>query len=549
MPSLAHLAAIERLSEELQGVRPGVSARKVALARPAPAPAAPRTHAALRAAVRPGSGRELAPRPLPSAAKRPRLPTTPGPVAVSHNVSTSDVIAACRAICARDPVVKGKRAALQATAEGGGITSALRDDVLRRWETCKLLALLPASAIQRLSGLSHAQFRQRDPFFIAQFLLAKGQAVAVSTLANARRTLVRLTAHLARYNIPWDGLYGHLAELDLFGFLMEVHMNAVQNARAGCAGDMAVWGAYGGLTVLNTHFRFSLPLHAVKSALPRSGRSVGPRAILNGALPLPPEMLQDVLDFISRPSTPPVLRSWGFALAFTALSSLRQNNAQHLVFYGEITVLGKDFLVSHHADGKTKDKMPVVFVTPLQDFRGKRTWFDRNVGLLWPQGDFLWAQASSDPCLSTSTLLHSPLDEGQILSAMHLVLRLACKVPLASVQGYTKQSARKMLVSAAQAGGVPWECCIELGHWSKTSLDSSFLLPAEDVRRKRALECISMPRRYSHNARLARVARIVGNQVSRISTYLALRARSARGAKYDTQWELMPQYCALSEGA
>ena len=152
MPSLAHLAAIERLSEELQGVRPGVSARKVALARPAPAPAAPRTHAALRAAVRPGSGRELAPRPLPSAAKRPRLPTTPGPVAVSHNVSTSDVIEACRAICARDPVVKGKRAALQATAGGEGITSALRDDVLRRWETCKLLALLPG--LTSVSGAS-----------------------------------------------------------------------------------------------------------------------------------------------------------------------------------------------------------------------------------------------------------------------------------------------------------------------------------------------------------------------------------------------------------
>jgi hypothetical protein len=52
----------------------------------------------------------------------------------------------------------------------------------------------------------------------------------------------------------------------------------------------------------------------------------------------------------------------------------------------------------------------------------------------------------------------------------------------------TKYSARKTLVSAAQAAGRPWEKCIKLGHWAGTALDSIFLLTQEDLRRKKILE-------------------------------------------------------------
>ena len=75
----------------------------------------------------------------------------------------------------------------------------------------------------------------------------------------------------------------------------------------------------------------------------------------------------------------------------------------------------------------------------------------------------------------------------------------------------TKHSARKTLVSVAQAGGCPWEQCIELGHWKGTSLDNKCLLPSEDVRRKKVLALMPMPARYAVNARIARVARIITN--------------------------------------
>ena len=87
-------------------------------------------------------------------------------------------------------------------------------------------------------------------------------------------------------------------------------------------------------------------------------------------------------------------------------------------------------------------------------------------------------------------------------------------------QQYTKHSDRKLLVSVAQSAGCPWEQAIELGRWAGTSLDKACVMSAEDARRKHALQIMNMPKRYSANARLMRVARICGNQVQRMSSYL-----------------------------
>jgi hypothetical protein len=54
-----------------------------------------------------------------------------------------------------------------------------------------------------------------------------------------------------------------------------------------------------------------------------------------------------------------------------------------------------------------------------------------------------------------------------------------------------------------------------------------------------------MPRRYSHNVRLRRVARIVGNQITRLSAFLRLVSPAT---SFDTKRELMPAYSAAVEG-
>jgi len=115
---------------------------------------------------------------------------------------------------------------------------------------------------------------------------------------------------------------------------------------------------------------------------------------------------------------------------------------------------------------------------------------------------------------------------------------------------FTKHSARKTMVSVAQAAGCPWEQCLELGHWSGCSLDSTFLLPVETLRRKRALEAMSLPKRYSANARIACVARILNNQMQRMRTYLNHpQVLHRRTDDWLPEWHLIPQYDLQSEDA
>jgi hypothetical protein len=106
--------------------------------------------------------------------------------------------------------------------------------------------------------------------------------------------------------------------------------------------------------------------------------------------------------------------------------------------------------------------------------------------LVWPGADFLWPDVDGNPRDRAASLLPCPLPDDKIQWAIQLVLQVACSMPAALARRYTKHSARKLLVSAAQAAGVPWEMCIELGHWQGTTIDGSFLLPGEDARRKRA---------------------------------------------------------------
>ena len=58
-----------------------------------------------------------------------------------------------------------------------------------------------------------------------------------------------------------------------------------------------------------------------------------------------------------------------------------------------------------------------------------------------------------------------------------------------------------------------------------------------------------MPNRYSADARLRRVARIVGNQIQRLAAYLRAKPQVADTQTFQTMWELMPQYNHSVEGS
>jgi hypothetical protein len=50
------------------------------------------------------------------------------------------------------------------------------------------------------------------------------------------------------------------------------------------------------------------------------------------------------------------------------------------------------------------------------------------------------------------------------------------------------------MVSLAQAAGCPWETMIELGHWKGATMGGAFVLPAEDLRRKKGTRVYQLAR-------------------------------------------------------
>ena len=83
--------------------------------------------------------------PPPDCARPAKKVCTSRPPRLHGPTTVLDVIGACKAICGRDPIVTGPRARARAHPEeqGRGFSSSQRDQVLNRWESAKLIAILP----------------------------------------------------------------------------------------------------------------------------------------------------------------------------------------------------------------------------------------------------------------------------------------------------------------------------------------------------------------------------------------------------------------------
>jgi len=158
----------------------------------------------------------------------------------------------CDAICALDPPVQGKRAA-KADVEGHGVTTHIADDVMHGWEATKLIKIFPLDALCALSGLSPASFASRDPSNITRFLLAKFRKVSYATVRNSRQSLTRLIKFMHVRVLEWEDQFGNLPEIDLFDFLMSVHVETLANVTTSRPGFDAIWEVYSGLHYLSPH--------------------------------------------------------------------------------------------------------------------------------------------------------------------------------------------------------------------------------------------------------------------------------------------------------
>ena len=192
-------------------------------------------------------------------------------------------------------------------AQADNVTSAMRDAVLRRWEVMKLVEFLPTSVMQRMTGLPSRDFLRRSARDIVRFIFARANAVEYTSIRKGRLALSRLVDYMAARDIPWEGEFGDICELDLFSFLIDVHEAAVAKGTDARPGLTAVWGVVEGLSYLRIHFGLRLPTDRVSKVLPRRGHKRGAAAILTGARPLPPEALEDVIRYMCDPDTPPVM--------------------------------------------------------------------------------------------------------------------------------------------------------------------------------------------------------------------------------------------------
>ena len=151
-----------------------------------------------------------------------------------------------------------------------------------------MVALLPELAICQLAGLTLQSFQLREPTFIASYIFGKASAVSADTIRKGRHALTRL---LTSNDMSFEGGFGCLPEVNVYAFLLDVHLQAVTNGFDKRPGFSAVWGVFDGLAYIKRHFKFPFPTDEVRNALPQRGRRTGASAILDGALPLPPEAL------------------------------------------------------------------------------------------------------------------------------------------------------------------------------------------------------------------------------------------------------------------
>ena len=111
---------------------------------------------------------------------------------------------------------------------------------MRRWEATKLVKMFPLDALCGLSGLSPDSLARHDPNDIPHFLLAKFGKVSYATVRNSRQALTRLIAYMHARGLDWEDQFGALAEINLFAFLMKVHVESIANGTTSRPGFDAV---------------------------------------------------------------------------------------------------------------------------------------------------------------------------------------------------------------------------------------------------------------------------------------------------------------------
>jgi len=119
-----------------------------------------------------------------------------------------------------------------------------------------MVALLPELAICQLAGLTLQSFQLREPTFIASYIFVEASAVSADTTRKGRHALTRLLTYMTLHEMSFEDCIGCLPKVDLYGFLLDVHLQAVTNGFDQRPGFSAVWRVFDSLAYIIRHFKF-----------------------------------------------------------------------------------------------------------------------------------------------------------------------------------------------------------------------------------------------------------------------------------------------------
>ena len=476
-----------------------------------------------------------------------------GPVVGLAGAAASIGVAA-RAVTAARPVLGSRD--LAAAAVAGVVTT--QSEMNKRqliFQLSRLLSVLPISAVAFACACSVRDIIGFDSARLANHFVTKGrQSIwTFGTVRDLHNVWLRFMIYLDRHEVDHDGRTFNA--LDVGEFLAEVDAaarakGAANQARASAAdaksdadaravgaplgprkrwqdGTHALGGVVSKLKMVNKHFGASIPLAQSLPRLEPGRKARQPTPALTLGIVF---RLYEFVNHIAMDPKPCKSKMAHAAVAagllFAAFSCNRCEQANSCFFVGESDdgFLHGVLTLDKHPDPLKRKARP--FWMRIAGPDGGTAWFSflKRVLKGVEGGCFVFrdynGSADGDPDKATGWR-NNPLSGPRLVRAIQCVLARVCGLSFADAALWAKHSARHFLMEVSGARGEPAVRAIDIGRWSGSTAQDPDLAPAEMHARRHQLLAGVMPEAYAPLSKVARVCRILGDQMDALASFWA----------------------------
>jgi hypothetical protein len=465
---------------------------------------------------------------------------------------------AARAVAAARPVL-GSRDLAAATVAGVVTTQSEMNGRQLIFQLSRLLAALPLSAVAFACACSVRDIIGFDSARLANHFVTKGrQSIwTPGTVRDLHNVWLRFMIYLDRHEVEHDGRTFN--SLDLGEFLAEVDAaarakGAANQARAAAAdaksdadarargaplgprkrwqdGTHALGGVVSKLKMISKHFGASIPIAQSLPRLEPGRKARQPTPALTLGIVF---RLYEFVNYMATDPKPCKSKMAHAAVAagllFAAFSCNRCEQANSCYFVGESDgFLHGVLTLDKHPDPLKRKARP--FWMRIAGPDGGTAWFSflKRVLKGVEGGCFVFrdynGSPDGDPDKATGWR-NNPLSGPRLVRAIQCVLSRVCGLSFADAALWAKHSARHFLMEVSGARGEPAVRAIDIGRWSGSTAQDPDLAPAEMHARRHQLLAGVMPEAYAPLSKVARVCRILGDQMDALASFWASLASS-----------------------